>query len=70
MKTAATPQFGASLTDDARVIFYDRNIFIRQATIIKDHTFYLRLVVATFNLKLKILPKTIFFKFRSGHVLT
>jgi hypothetical protein len=25
-------QFGASLTDDARVIIYDRNMFIIQAT--------------------------------------
>jgi len=27
-----TPQFGASLTDDSRVIIYDRNMFIVQAT--------------------------------------
>ncbi len=26
------PQIGASLTDDARVIIYDRNMFIIQAT--------------------------------------
>ncbi len=26
------PQFGASLTDDARVVIYDRNMFIIQAT--------------------------------------
>ena len=26
------PQFGASLTDDSRVIIYDRNMFIKQAT--------------------------------------
>jgi hypothetical protein len=28
------PQFGASLADDSRVIIYDRNMFIVQAT---DH---------------------------------
>jgi hypothetical protein len=27
-----TPQFGASLSDDTRVIIYDRNMFIIQAT--------------------------------------
>jgi hypothetical protein len=27
-----TPQFGASLTDDSRVIIYDRNMVIIQAT--------------------------------------
>ncbi len=26
------PQFGTSITDDARVIIYDRNMFIVQAT--------------------------------------
>ncbi len=26
------PQFGASLTDDSRVVIYDRNMFIIQAT--------------------------------------
>ncbi len=26
------PQFGASLTDDARVVIYDRNMFIIQTT--------------------------------------
>jgi hypothetical protein len=26
------PQFGASLADDSRVIIYDRNMFIVQAT--------------------------------------
>jgi hypothetical protein len=26
-----TPQFGASLADDSRVIIYDQNIFIMQA---------------------------------------
>jgi len=28
-------QFGASLTDDSRVVIYDRNVFIIQATVIK-----------------------------------
>jgi len=27
-----TPQFGASLTDDARNVIYNRNLFIIQAT--------------------------------------
>ncbi len=27
-------KFGVSLTDDARVIIYDRNVFIVQATVI------------------------------------
>ncbi len=27
-----TPQFGASLTDDSRVIIYDHNLFMIQAT--------------------------------------
>jgi hypothetical protein len=26
------PQFGGSLTDDFRVVIYERNMFIRQAT--------------------------------------
>jgi hypothetical protein len=26
------PQFGASLTDDARVVIYDRSMFIIEAT--------------------------------------
>jgi hypothetical protein len=26
------PQFGASLTDDSRIVIYDRNMFIVQAT--------------------------------------
>jgi hypothetical protein len=45
MMTAAKPQFGASLTDDARVINYDRNIFRIQTTIIRDHTLALGIVM-------------------------
>ena len=26
------PHFGALLTDDVRVVIYDRNVFIKQAT--------------------------------------
>ncbi len=26
------PQFGASLTDDSRIVIYDRNMFIVQST--------------------------------------
>jgi hypothetical protein len=28
------PQFGASLTDDSRVIIYDCNVFIIQASVV------------------------------------
>ncbi len=31
-----TPQFGASLTDDYRVVIYDRNMFIIQAADLKS----------------------------------
>jgi len=30
------PQFGVSLTDNYRVIIYDRNMFIKQATVGKN----------------------------------
>jgi hypothetical protein len=31
-RQTVTPQFGASLTGDSRVVIYNRNIFIIQAT--------------------------------------
>ncbi len=41
-------KLGASLTDDARVVFYDRHVFIVQATvlfvIVNDHYWYLKIV--------------------------
>jgi hypothetical protein len=40
------PQFGASLADDSRVIFYNHNMFVVQATAryLKQTTFRLHLV--------------------------
>jgi hypothetical protein len=35
-----TPQFGASLTGDSRVIIYDRDMFITQATGLLEAVFF------------------------------